>query len=134
MATQPTLFLPPIDVFHDRSTSVTFDLYAADGTPAAFESADTFRYKVWSADGASPDIDASESGSESRVEVLDLGTAGVTPARVRCHFHEAQTDDLTVGTEYNFELLVWDDSASKNVTICKGPLVVNGTAAGNVGA
>lgn len=134
MAVEPSYYLPPITVPKDRTSQQRVKLWADDGAPATFESADNFRLKLWAKGSATPVIDVDEGGATSRVEVVSLGTAGVAPAEVIAHFHETETASLTAGGEYLWELLVWDDSASVNRSICQGPVIVAETTGGDTGA
>lgn len=131
---EPSYYLPPIVVPRDRTSQQRLKLYTDEGEPATFEASDNFRLKVWAVGNATPVIDSDEADTTSRVEVVTNGTPGTTPAEVVCHFHEDETDGLTAGGEYLFELLVWDNSASVNRSICQGPVIVPEITGGDVGA
>lgn len=87
MAVEPSYYLPPITVPKSRTSQQRLKLYADDGAPATFVSADNLRMKLWAKGSATPAIDVDEGGATSRVEIVTLGTAGVTPAEVIVHFH-----------------------------------------------
>lgn len=134
MAETPSFFLRPITLGKRRTgPPVLLDIYTDAGSPVAIASDDHLRAKIWATDDAAPAIDAELGGSPSKVEVVNLGDSS-TPARIRVTFHETDTASLVPGTPYKFELILVDHSESDvNVTLCRGPVEVEGTATGDVG-
>jgi hypothetical protein len=119
-----------------RYWQIPFTLYQEDlETALGIAANDNVRFKVWATDGASPTIECQSitPGSGSYVEVVSVGTSGVTPASVKVHLLQADTALLVVGTQYYGELLLIDQSDSnKAKPLCRFPIRVDGTAAGSV--
>lgn len=132
--TTPLFFLPPLTLSKKRTTTLTLDLYTSDGSPLPIASDDQVRAKIWDVDGTSPEIEISTDTTPSAIAVDELGDAG-TPARVTIKFHQTDTDGLTPGTAYYFELFLVDHSDSDLAKpLCRADVVVLGTATGDIGA
>jgi hypothetical protein len=130
----PSLWIDPIDLFVRRTTKYTFDLYNEDGSQLVIAADDNVRAKVWATDDATPDIEADIGSTNSEVEVVTLGVPSTTPAQVTVTFHQTDTADLDPAVSYRFELFLVDHSDSDRAKVlCRAEVVVNGSAAGDMG-
>jgi hypothetical protein len=120
-----------------RYARIAVLLYEADGeTPLAIAADDNVRFKLWATDGAVPAIEAeraAQNGTTSVVEVTTNGAAGVTPARAVIHLESGDTDGLTVGTQYQGEVILVDNSDyDRAKPMGRFPIQVLGTATGDI--
>lgn len=129
----PSVYIEALDIFDGRSISPEFDCYNEVGDPLVIAVDDQVRFKVWSVDDATPEIEASLATTNSKVQIVDYGVVNTTPARVRCVFHQTDTAALVATTQYRFELLLIDHSdADKAKVMARGDVIVSGSPGGSI--
>jgi hypothetical protein len=124
------------EIFKNRRFRARFSLFQGDGrSPAGLAAGDVVRFKLWRQDGTiALDVDSNGPTALGSVIVVEnVGEEDVTAAVALLKIHKGDSNALASG-QYKGELLVVNDETSEPPDVaCRGPVIVTGSPAGDIG-